>query len=836
MASDLTPEQLDYLQARGIPADRAQGLYQRDGSDLLIPYRDPQGQPYVIRSSDKLADGKPYIVRRPFPQQVPKFRTPPKGGNRPYFSPLMPPAALSDTSWPLVVVEGPIKCDALWLAIPTGYCFIALGGVWNFRDRRDSSGVWQEHGKEGSYLAELKAVPMAGRRILVLYDSDIADNPGVAEAARKFGYWVKTRGAQPYRPVLPAEPDGRKNGADDFVVRHGAAALIERLEAARCMGWPVRASLLTRDGDIRSDYDATEEQELFEDLAQVSDITLLDAVVRRIAQKTSLRNAPEILARVADVKDGSSERGILCSDEELDQPDMDSRWIVPDIIPRGDVVILAGDSGAGKSYLAYELCRALAQGSSFLGFSVPKMRVLILQLEEGPSGANRLKAMGFHSWGSRGAEWEISTSFDFAKPSHRQQLTQLIRSGYGFVFVDPLRSVCSLGIPEETSDFGKLVLRPLRNLIVEAGGTALINHHLNKSGIFSGHNDIKAAVWGLFVLRDIEGTPDQFHLSSLKEHGGKVRDGAPVLWRLDRQQVLDEGDRWCGFSWKLLAMEQKDAPDLPLVQRVFAYLATQPVPVTLRQIGEALSLPLGKDGKVNPTLRSMASQSAALRQWRDENGENVTHYFVPHDRRPASVQQSTTTPIPPPPLLPLNTHNHLTLTDTTRDIGVKEGATDGLGQGEASEVGLSETWVKRGTPLPPPEVEGLANQDPQTTSLPADAVHEVEPPRAEPRPQPPGLSLDELLVRGRVRRQANQPTTQPNHQPEDRHYPKPPRASAEARLDQPQANPVAAFIGAELLGDAHWWNSPWEPPTAVPISQRYLSDPEAAPGPLQELL
>ena len=44
----------------------------------------------------------------------------------------------------------------------------------------------------------------------------------VDDAAKDIGNWTRKRGARPHRCTLPSEPNGSKNGADDFLVRHGA--------------------------------------------------------------------------------------------------------------------------------------------------------------------------------------------------------------------------------------------------------------------------------------------------------------------------------------------------------------------------------------------------------------------------------------------------------------------------------------------------------------------------------------------------------------------------------------------------------------------------------------
>lgn len=621
----LTPEQLQYLADRGISETAAARLYSADGRDLLIPHRDPSGKAYHCQPGS-LA---PFTLRRPFPTGNPKFKAPPRGGNRPYFSPLMPPGALADVSVPLVLIEGPIKVDACWLAIPEGFCFVGLSGVWNLKDRRDEAGRWDADNPT-RLMPELREIRLTGRQVITLFDSDAASNRGVAAAAKEIGAWARRHGGRPYRVNLPSEPDGRKNGADDLIQRHGAAALLDRLEQAEPIGWPLPDPLLNKEGDIRSDYDPTEEREVIEALALVTDPRVMESVTRRLSQKCGRRQS-EWLALVEDQRSGAADHGFLCTDEELEGSDIDSRWIVPDLLPRGEVTLLTADAGVGKSLLGYELAHALATGGEFLGFRVPQMRVLILQLEEGASMAARLKARGF-ALRDRGVTWQASRSFDLAKPRHVEQLRQMLRNGWDFVMVDSLRQVArSFDVEETSAEFGRRVVRPLAKLITDSGSAGLLIHHnAAGTGKAAGTRDIPAAVWGVFNLKRVTDGNDQDLILSTD----KTRDGDPIVWQL-RKERTDGADRsGHGFRWELAAMLQHLAPDLPLLRRVEALLDRQVEPITLRQMARLMELPDGPDGKVNPTLRTMAAKAAALRRWSDKG--QPARYWKPEEFRSAS--------------------------------------------------------------------------------------------------------------------------------------------------------------------------------------------------------
>ena len=67
----------------------------------------------------------------------------------------------------------------------------------------------------------------------------------------------------------------------------------------------------------------------------------------------------------------------------LTRAPIEPRWIVRDMLPRGTMVILAGEAGAGKSTLCYVLAYALAMGAPFLGHVTIPTRVLYFDEENG---------------------------------------------------------------------------------------------------------------------------------------------------------------------------------------------------------------------------------------------------------------------------------------------------------------------------------------------------------------------------------------------------------------------------------------------------------------------
>ena len=223
----------EVLRASGIPDAVADTLNYRNLSELEVeeilgfPEASCWGVKYTnLDGSDVLVDGQPFWrVRRP-DGATPKYLTPKGKGNQVYFSPLLRAKALSGSD-PLFITEGEKCADS---ANYYGFATVGLAGVNSWKDKTHRDG-----------LPELKDINLRRRRLYIVFDSDIATNPNVALAAESFAKWAsdpqKGRSADVRLLQLPCELDGRKNGFDDFLMRHGSAQLTRLAQIAQPVGY-----------------------------------------------------------------------------------------------------------------------------------------------------------------------------------------------------------------------------------------------------------------------------------------------------------------------------------------------------------------------------------------------------------------------------------------------------------------------------------------------------------------------------------------------------------------------------------------------------------------------
>jgi KaiC/GvpD/RAD55 family RecA-like ATPase len=67
-------------------------------------------------------------------------------------------------------------------------------------------------------------------------------------------------------------------------------------------------------------------------------------------------------------------------------------WIIKSVLPRAELVVLYGESGAGKSFLALDLCAAVSRGVAWQDFKTTPGRVIYVCAEGAGGFRNRLNA------------------------------------------------------------------------------------------------------------------------------------------------------------------------------------------------------------------------------------------------------------------------------------------------------------------------------------------------------------------------------------------------------------------------------------------------------------
>lgn len=190
----------------------------------------------------------------------------------------------------------------------------------------------------------------------------------------------------------------------------------------------------------------------------------------------------------------------------MDRPEV--RWLIPGVIPQGDLTFIGGRPKVGKTLLTIYLIRCLLTGESWLGFPSTGDNHTVILVSDDQSDADTaamLERQGL--WTHERLLW--SSSFRMSE----QQLDFLlndIRSNPGAVVViDSLRSVTrGMTSNENDANLG-VMLYDIKTAVMAAGGTLILIHHCSKTndlvGIeaLSGHNSIPGAGNSVITLHHL---------------------------------------------------------------------------------------------------------------------------------------------------------------------------------------------------------------------------------------------------------------------------------------------------------------------------------------------
>jgi len=182
---------------------------------------------------------------------------------------------------------------------------------------------------------------------------------------------------------------------------------------------------------------------------------------------------------------------------DLSGPIPEYDWLVENLLVKGDIAMLVGDGGVGKSWLTMDLAVAMAQGrEKWLGMEVAGKRALIID-QENPmvTVRRRLAALGFNP--AKNAEelrylWYAGIRLDqeeMARKLHEDVET----------FEPELVVVDSLSRAHFKNENSAEEMNPLMNMGVfpiarNLGATVVLIHHVSKEGGSRGSTAIRNAV------------------------------------------------------------------------------------------------------------------------------------------------------------------------------------------------------------------------------------------------------------------------------------------------------------------------------------------------------
>lgn len=164
-------------------------------------------------------------------------------------------------------------------------------------------------------------------------------------------------------------------------------------------------------------------------------------------------------------------------------------WLIKDILPKGSIVMVAGEPGNNKSWVAQAMAISVATGTPFLGQYAVEDPGLVLFIDQDTSSQALGIRMGSLLKGTRRDQADLLVASHPIPPVHvdTEHGIRYIRAiakanEIKLVVLEMLASVTSADFDENSSQDAKQVFNPLHDLVKEYGFAVLVTHHTRKSG------------------------------------------------------------------------------------------------------------------------------------------------------------------------------------------------------------------------------------------------------------------------------------------------------------------------------------------------------------------
>lgn len=194
-------------------------------------------------------------------------------------------------------------------------------------------------------------------------------------------------------------------------------------------------------------------------------------------------------------------------DTFFDQESQGLKWVIPELLPLGETVILAGSPKSGKTLLAIDAAFAVATGeSTFLKEAVTQGRVLIISVDESADSTKaKLIKRGFRRGDASNVQ--VMTQFDVRQIKALEERLEVFRPT--LVIIDSLkRIVHGQQVSENSAEFADNIYT-IKELLTRYKAAGILIHHTSKNqdalGVdkIRGSSAIAGAVWGVWQLAHI---------------------------------------------------------------------------------------------------------------------------------------------------------------------------------------------------------------------------------------------------------------------------------------------------------------------------------------------
>jgi putative DNA primase/helicase len=188
---------------------------------------------------------------------------------------------------------------------------------------------------------------------------------------------------------------------------------------------------------------------------------------------------------------------LLSADELLNAAPL--KWLIRGVIPAASFVALFGPSGSGKSFLALDICAAVANGDEWFGKRVEPAPVTYCALEGAAGMSKRARALAIQQRRPLPADLRfITQAIDLQKEKDVHDLAEAVTTQggeNGLLVIDTLNRAAS-GVDENASTGMGVLIGACKELMKRTGCTVLVVHHTGKDSAkgLRGHSSLFAAL------------------------------------------------------------------------------------------------------------------------------------------------------------------------------------------------------------------------------------------------------------------------------------------------------------------------------------------------------
>ena len=301
---------------------------------------------------------------------------------------------------------------------------------------------------------------------------------------------------------------------------------------------------------------------------QVSMASVKRMVKEATGPKPGAASVEEIMSRISTVKSDGPKASVSSSEDFTgkfkaysagtmsDRPPPD--YLIDDVIPKADVMVVYGASGSGKSFVVLDMGAAVARGIPWRGLRAEKGRVLIIAAEGGGGMGKRIKAYCLH----HGIDpYTLDVSVITAAPNFMQkddigEIAATVKNAGGFdlIIVDTFAQVTP-GANENAGEDMGLALTNAKVLREVSGAMVLLVHHSGKDATRGarGWSGIKAAMDAEIEVIKHDTGEREIRLTKMKDGDDGLRWGVKL-------EVLPTGKDKHGKEITSCVAIETDAP------------------------------------------------------------------------------------------------------------------------------------------------------------------------------------------------------------------------------------------------------------------------------------